>query len=55
MIHFIINYKGTSRVRYQRVAKGFCGTRDGPKICRVTRDWTQIIRGTRDRTSRLDM
>ena len=25
------------------MAKGFCVTRDGPKICWVTRDCTQII------------
>ena len=34
---------------------GFCVTRDGPKICRMTRDWTQIICVTRDRTSQRDV
>ena len=34
--------------------KGFCVTRDGPKICTVTHDWTQIIGATRDRTWQWD-
>ena len=34
--------------------KGFCVTRDGPKICTVTHDWTQIIGVTRDRTWQWD-
>ena len=39
---------------YMRVAKSFCVTRDGPKICRVTHNWTQIVPVTRDQTSQRD-
>ena len=37
--------------RVLRVANGFCMTRDGPKICRATCDWTQIVCITWDQTS----
>ena len=38
-----------------RVAKGFCVTRDGPKISSVTRDGAKISRVMRDRTSQRDL
>ena len=37
-----------------RVAKGFCVTRDGPKISSVTRDGAKINRVMRDWTSQRD-
>ena len=39
---------------WMRVANGFDVTRDGPKICWVTRYWTQIICVRPDRTSQGD-
>ena len=38
----------------QRVAKGFCVMRDGPKISSVTCDGAQISRVMRDWTSQRD-
>ena len=42
--------------RIKRVEKSICVTRDGSKICSVTRDWTQLSawRVTRDRTTQRD-
>ena len=38
-----------------RVAKGFCVTRDGPKIISVTRDGAKLNRVMRDWTSQGDV
>ena len=38
----------------KRVAKGFCVTRDGPKISSVMRDGAKISRVMRDWTSQRD-
>ena len=43
-----------TEISVTRVAKGFCVTRDGPKISSVTRDRAQISRVMRDWTSQRD-
>ena len=37
-LHLIYRVKIPERLEFRRVAKSFGATRDGPKICRVTRD-----------------
>ena len=37
-LHLICRVQIPERFEFRRVAKSFGATRDGPKICRVTRD-----------------